>query len=483
MTVGDPLSASAFELAAAIREGALSSRAIVEAHIERAKTINPTINAIVVPRYEQALREADEADAARAVCDDLDELPPLHGVPCTIKESFAFTGLPNTSGLVSRRGAVAEVDATTVARLRAAGAICIGLTNVSELCMWMESSNHVYGRSNNPYDPRCIVGGSSGGEGAIVGAGASPFGLGADIGGSIRMPAFFCGAFGHKPTGGVVPATGQYPIAENAALGYLSTGPIARRASDLLPLLRILAGPDGEDPSTRRVALEDRPPEDLRGLDVVVVENDGKGPVDHELVEALERAASALADRGARIERARIPEFGRAFELWSALMAEAAQVSFREHMGLPERGALGRELVRWTVGRSPHTLPALVLAAMEDARPFVPSAAGRQRMLREVEALRRRVVQLIGPRGVMLYPPHPRPAPRHGSPLLRPFDFAYTAVFNILELPVTQVPMGLSRQGLPLGVQVVGVHDNDALTIAVGEALEDAIGGWVRPAA
>lgn len=215
----DVFAMSAFELAHAIRKRELSSQEAVAAHVELARALNPTLNAIVVDRYEHAMREARQADERLARGElDVDTLPPLFGVPCTIKESFAYAGLPNTSGLVRRREVIAERDATAVERLRAAGAICIGLTNVSELCMWMESNNRVYGRSNNPYDPRCIVGGSSGGEGAIVGSGASPFGLGADIGGSIRMPAFFCGVFGHKSTGGVVPGTGMYPLSENQAL-------------------------------------------------------------------------------------------------------------------------------------------------------------------------------------------------------------------------------------------------------------------------
>ena len=472
---------SAFELAAAIREGQLRSREVVEAHIARARAMNPSINAIVVERYEQALAEADAADARIAAAGPDEQLPPLLGVPCTIKESFAVAGLPNTSGLVRRRDIVAEADATTVARLRAAGAIFIGLTNVSELCMWMESNNRVYGRSNNPYDPTRIVGGSSGGEGAIVGSGASPFGLGADIGGSIRMPAFFCGVFGHKPTGGLVPGTGMHPISENQALRYLTTGPITRRATDLMPLLRVLAGPDGHDAMVRELELGDPEAVELGELDVWVVEDDGKRSVDIEMIEALERAAEALAARGAKVRRKQIPEFGRAFELWSAAMAEAADTPFRNLLGEGEPIAVGRELLRWALGKSEHTLPALALAGLEDLRPFVPTPEKRRAIVAEVEALRERVDELLRPNGLLLYPSHTRPAPRHYGPLLRPFGWTYTAIFNILELPVTQVPMGLSRAGLPLGLQVVGANGHDHLTIAAALELERVHGGWVRP--
>ena len=476
----DPLSMSAFELAAAIREGALSSRAAVEAHVELARAVNPALNAIVVERYDEALREADRVDA-RLGAGAVDELPPLLGVPCTIKESFAVAGLANTSGLVRRREVIADEHATAVARLEAAGAICIGLTNVSELCMWMESNNRVYGRSNNPYDPRCTVGGSSGGEGAIVGSGASPFGLGADIGGSIRMPAFFCGVFGHKSTGGLVPGTGMHPISENEALRYLATGPIARRATDLMPLLRLLAGPDGRDAGVRELELGDPGAVDLASLEVWVVEDNGRIPVDFELVQALERAGEALARLGARVERRKLPKLGRGFELWSSSMAAAADTPFRTLLGEGEPIAVGRELLRWALRRSEHTLPALVLAAIEDAWPFVPSGERQRALVAEGEALRAELDAMLGARRVILYPSHPRPAPRHYAPLLRPFDWVYTAVFNVMQLPVSQVPMGLSRAGLPLGLQVVGGSGRDHVTIAVAEALEREIGGWVRP--
>jgi len=227
--VEELLTLSATELARRIRTGKNTSREVVGAHVEQVGRVNGVVNAMVEDRFADALREADEAD--EMVRSRLPgTLPPFHGVPCTVKESFALRGMPNSSGLVARRHVRASRDATAVGRLRAAGAIPMGVTNVSELCMWMETSNKVYGRTRNPYDPSRIVGGSSGGEGALIGAGASPFGRAADVGGSIRMPAFFNGVFGHKPTGGLIPNTGQFPCGANEAGRYLTTGPIARRA-------------------------------------------------------------------------------------------------------------------------------------------------------------------------------------------------------------------------------------------------------------
>ncbi|HEV2062045.1 MAG TPA: amidase family protein, partial [Solirubrobacteraceae bacterium] len=185
---------SAIALAAAIRAREVSSREVVEEHIAVLERMQPRTHALARDCFEAARRAADDADART----DADTGPPFHGVPCTIKESFAVKGMPNSAGLVARRDHVAEQDAPAVARLRAAGAIPLGVTNTSEMCMWIESSNHVYGRTNSAYDERRAAGGSSGGEGAAVGSGGSPLGLGSDIGGSVRLPAFFNGVFGHK---------------------------------------------------------------------------------------------------------------------------------------------------------------------------------------------------------------------------------------------------------------------------------------------
>jgi fatty acid amide hydrolase 2 len=264
---------SATRLAERIRTRETSAVAVVDAHILAIEAVNPSLNAVVAERFAEARAEAVAADA-RVVAGEAD-LPPLLGVPCTIKESFELIGMPQAAGLVARRTVRSTGDATVVARWRAAGAIPLGVTNTSELNMWMESNNRVYGRSNNPYNRTRIVGGSSGGEGAIVGSGASPFGLGADIGGSIRMPAFFNGVFGHKPTPGLVPNSGQYPIAEGAALRLLGTGPICRRAEDLYPLVRLASGPDGIDATTRALPLLPPSLQQIEGLQVVVIQGNG----------------------------------------------------------------------------------------------------------------------------------------------------------------------------------------------------------------
>lgn len=471
---------SATTLARKIRTREVTSRAVVDAHIARIEAVNPTIHAMVQDRFVQARQEADAADAA--VCAG-GPLPPLHGVPCTIKESFEVVGMPWTSGLKARIGTVGQRDAVTVRRLREAGAIVLGVTNLSELCMWMESDNPVYGRTSNPYDATRIAGGSSGGEGAIIGAGASPFGLGADVGGSIRMPAFFNGVFGHKPGSGVVPNSGQYPVSHGEGGRLLSTGPLARRAEDLMPLLRLLAGPDGEDEVCQATHLGDPASVSFVGLRVVVVPDDGLHRVDPALSAAQRRVADWLASQGADVVEVRFPALRRAFDIWSARMGEhEGPGKFRKLMQRPSRRSLIKHLLRPSDLGGDHTLPATVLGLVEDVSTLFPSQS--RAAIRRGVALREELLTAMGGHGVLLYPPYPSPAPKHRAPLLRPLAWVYTAVMNAMGLPVTQVPLGLDSQGLPLGVQVVGAPGDDHVTIAVAEALERArIAGWVPPSA
>lgn len=475
----DPiLTVSGLEIARKIKSGELTSREAVEKHIEHIRTVNPVINAVVKDRFDEALKEAEDADRKLRE-EGPDKLPVFHGVPCTIKECFALTGMPNASGLVARKGIVSDHDAPAVARLRKAGAIPLGVTNTSELCMWMESNNKVYGRSRNPYNPKHIVGGSSGGEGAIIGAGGSPFGLGSDIGGSIRMPAFFNGVFGHKASSGVVPNTGQYPVAVNQALSYLCTGPLARKAQDLWPLLMVLAGPDGEDPACKEIKLGDPGDVDLSELRVIVVEDNGRFKVSQDMKGALWRAAKALEGLGARVEQARFDRLKWSMGIWSSMLHEAGGPTFKDLLGAGKPVRPVREFIKYPFGASPYTLPALGLALLEGLADRFP--AQEKKLLAAGRKLRNELIDRIGEKGLMLYPSYPVPAPRHNVPLRMPFHWVYTGILNVMEFPVTQVPMGLNRKGLPLGVQVAGIHGNDHLTVAAALALEKELGGWVPP--
>lgn len=475
----DPLlTSSACELARQIRAGETPSMEVVECHIARIEQVNPALNAVVRDRFEQARLEAKQADD-RVLSEESSTLPPLLGVPCTIKESIALEGMPNSCGVVARAGVVASQDAPPVARLRAAGAIPLGVTNVPELTAWVATDNRVYGRTNNAYDPARIAGGSSGGEGAIVGAGGSPFGIGTDIGGSIRVPAFCNGVFGHKPTGGLVPGTGQYPPYGGSHCRINSTGPIARRAEDLMPLLRIIAGPDGVDAECRAIELGDPSTVDLAGLRVLVVEGDGRRPaVTAGLRRAQQRAAYALAAHGASVEMLALPELRRSMAMAGALMLEEGRSPLPADFGDGEPVPLGRELLRWAVRRSPHTAPPLALSVAARLGKRMPGWIRRN--AERGRALRAQLEEKLGDEGVLLYPMAVRPAPRHGWGVAS--NFRFTGLFNGFELPSTQVPLGLGEAGLPLGVQVIGSRGRDHVTIAVAVELERVLGGWVPPA-
>lgn len=458
------LTQSATALATQIRSGQLRSVDVVEAHIAHAQRVNPRLNAIVNPRYSQALEEARALDAQPP---RTAQEAPLLGVPCTIKENFAYAGMPQASGLVSRREVRAVEDAPAVARIKAAGAIPIGTTNTSELCMWMESNNRVYGRSNNPYNPRHIVGGSSGGEGAIIGSGASVFGLGADVGGSIRMPAFFNGVFGHKPSPGIVPNAGQVPLPSGKIDDYCVTGPLARRAEDLYPLLCLLAEPG--------MAPQDPAQVDLSRLRLLSIPGNGRHRVHPELRLAQEQAFAELKPAFAQARKLKLAALKYSFEIWSARMQAAGGESFAAQLANGGDLSLLAELGKWSLRRSDHTLPALALAAVEK----VPLGHGRN--LARAQGLQAAMDDLLGDDGVLLYPSYSMPAPKHYTPMLKTFHWTYCGVLNVLEMPSTQVPLGLSSKGLPLGIQVAARRGNDHLCLAVAQVLQARFGGWVPP--
>ncbi|MFT6629665.1 MAG: fatty acid amide hydrolase 2, partial [Flavobacteriales bacterium] len=388
----DPLNCSAVELARRVRDGDTTSAALVEAFIARIEHVNPAINAMVADRFSEAREEAAEADRVRASAKP-GTLGPLHGVPCSIKECFALTGMPQCAGLESLAHRRATTDATAVRRLRQAGAIPLGVTNLSELCMWMESNNRVYGRTNNPHALDRIVGGSSGGEGAIVAARGAPFGLGSDIGGSIRLPAFFNGVFGHKPTGGLVPSTGQFPASSGTALRYLCSGPISHSADDLMPLLRILAGPDGEDPSVESVELGDTDTVSVDGMRVLNVRGNGFRGVAPSLRAAQQAAADALAARGAEVIDLEVPALKKSLIYWATLLGDADQESFRSMLENGEPKSMTMELCRWAVRRSPHTLPAILLAAIEG--PAAKISGDVDKIRRELENVKTELSERI----------------------------------------------------------------------------------------
>ncbi|MDP2712697.1 MAG: amidase [Solirubrobacteraceae bacterium] len=469
---------SATELARAIRSRETSSRDVVEAHIERLERMHARINAVVVDRYDAARADADAADARVAAATDPDELPPFHGVPCTIKESIATAGMPNCAGLVSRHAYRCSENAPTVQRMVDAGAIPLGVTNTPELCLWIETENRQYGRTNNAYSAKRTAGGSSGGEGAVVGVGGSPLGLGADIGGSIRIPAFFNGVFGLKPSPGVVPSTGQFPTTNTeVAAKMLTIGPIVRRAEDLWPMLKVIAGPDGIDPYMRDVELGDPADVSIAGMKVLLSENTSYINVSRELRAARMRAAEALERAGAIVETTSLKSMKKAMELYLAVLKLEAGVSVADLIVAEGSAAVG--LRAGLKRKGPHTRALRLLLMSEWLTGKMPQGRFRKAIAAR-QAFADEVAGVIGD-GVLLHPTHPRVAPRHGQTVGKPWLLTTTAVFNLAGTPVAQVPLGLNAQGLPLGVQVAAGPDRDHVAVAVALELERALGGWVAP--
>ncbi len=467
---------SASQLAAAIRGREVSATQVVQAHIDRHRAVAPQINAIVADRFAAALEEAAEADGVVAAAGPEEQLPPFLGVPFTVKESIALAGMPQSGGLVARREFRSPGSAPPVQRLIDAGAIPLGVTNTSELSLWIESFNRLYGSTRNPYDGARAAGGSSGGEGAAVGSGGSPFGVGSDIGGSIRVPAFFCGVFGHKPSPGLVPNTNHYPPTSGEAAWMLGTGPLTRRAEDLLPLLSIMAGPDGEEPPVKAGMLGDPAAVSLRGLRVVTVEEATLFPMTRALRDARERAVGALAAGGAEIVPVALRSWRRAaFPFLATLQAGAGQTI----VGLLEEAGAATPTLRTLIRRgSPHTVPTRLTLATE----LLPSStrSSQRKLLAAGVSLAAELTEAIGD-GVLLHPAYPRTVPRHGTTVGRPWLLTSAAVFNLAGVPVTEVPLGLSSRGLPLGVQVAAGAGRDHVSIAVALELERVFGGWVPP--
>lgn len=470
---------SAVGLAQAIRSGELSAADVVEAHIALLRRAAPALNAMAADRFEAARHQADAVDDLIRSSSSADLLPPLLGVPFTVKESIAVAGMPQAAGIVARRSFRSAQNAPTVQRLQDAGAIVLGVTNTSEVTLWIESDNRLYGRTRNPYDPRRTAGGSSGGEGAVVGSGGSPFGLGSDIGGSIRIPALFCGVFAHKPSAGLVPNSAMYPPSSEANGRLLGVGPLARRAEDLMPVLRTIAGPDGDDPVAKPMDLGDPESVSLQGLSVVLPEDTSVRPIDVELRDACSRAAGALAAVGARLRRVSLRSWRGAVLPFLTALSSGADLATSEMLvsaGSEPVGPLGL-----LAPRGPHTLPTR-LVLMSELIPQNKDSRQTQRLLARSRELGDELREVIGD-GVLLHPAFRRPAPRHGGTVGRPWLLTPAAIFNLAGVPVTEVPLGLSRAGLPLGVQVAAGVGRDHVSIAVALELERVFGGWTPPRA
>jgi amidase len=460
-TAGQGLFGSAAAAAAMVRSGKVSSRELTELVLARIDTANPDLNAVVEWRREAALREAAAADEAVARGQPVG---PLHGVPMTIKEAFNVAGLHTTWGNPDLKEFVADQDATVVGRLRRAGAVIVGKTNVAfMLGDFGQTRNDLYGVTNNPWDPACTPGGSSGGSAAAVAAGMAFLEYGSDLVGSVRIPASFCGVYGLKPSAGIVPLTGFQPPGPAApppdTTYRAAVGPLARHAGDLRLALQATAGP--EDPAAKAFAWALAPARHQRLADfrVGVVLDDPRAPVTGEVGAVLSGAVDALARAGASV-----------VDGWpDGLDPGQSAESFGFHVGL------------FFAFNQPGTEEFAPLAAVvEHEHRRQAARAAWSRYFTQVDVL------LCPTNFTAAFPHDPRPfeertiaTPDGERPYAeQPFWIAHA---SLAGLPAVAAPVGRTPRGLPVGVQVVGPPFEDDTAITFAELLAELTGGFQPP--
>jgi Asp-tRNA(Asn)/Glu-tRNA(Gln) amidotransferase A subunit family amidase len=459
------------EVATCLRVGAVSATEIVEATLERISELDPKLRAFVHLDSEGARVQARSADSAIMRGDTLG---PLHGVPLTIKGNLDVAGWPCPAGSLLRKEYVAERDAPLVARLRAAGAIILGNTNTPEFLMAYESDNLLTGKTSNPWDLSRTAGGSSGGEAAAIASGCSFGGVGSDGGGSIRVPAHFSGICGLKPTPGRIPSTGHYP----AGAGVLSwlgvVGPMARTIADVRALFEAMAGPDPGDALSAPVPLRRIVEDDarLKGLRVGLLESSALGKVSAETQSTVNRAAALLADQGFAIEPVRLCGLDRVLDLWWFFFGPVVAHLFESTVNGHEDqlSPILREYFYYAAPECPVSLDPLLSACTQR------------------DNLRDEIFGQVRDVPILLSAVSCAPAFRHGEGTYRPgAEHCYRDTMrpsqwlNLTGFPGAAVPVGLSLEGVPIGVQVIGRPHEEELVLAVAERLERARGPWQAP--
>ncbi len=461
---------AAVSMAEQIRKKKISPVELVNAHLKQIEKLNPKLNAFVHVDAERAQRAAR---AAEAEVMPGKTLGPLHGVPISIKSSISVAGLRCESGTRLRAGIVSAQDAPLVARLRAAGAIVLGVTNTPELLMAWETDNLLHGCTNNPWDLERTPGGSSGGEAAAIAAGMSAGGVGSDGGGSIRVPAHFCGICGLKPTPGRIPATGHYPESAGpfALIGVV--GPMARTVADLKVLFEVMQGPDCGDACAAPVPLRWPSEAEARRLRVGFFEDDGRTPVTPETRAAVRTAAEALRSAGFQVEPFQPEGLEEARELWHQLFVCAGGMLLRPMFEGRESdlSPILKQFLEWSAAEPALTSETLLQVWIERDRL-------RARFLKQMEQYQ-----------ILLCPAAAIPAFRHGErswqvegETVHYLDaWSYTEFFNLLGNPAAVVPVSHSSEGLPIGVQIVGQPWEEEQVLTVAAALEKECGAWKIP--
>jgi len=452
---------SAAEQAAMIHRKEISSRELLDAFVARVEKMNPEVNAVCTLAVESAHQQAEEADADAA---NGEWWGPLHGLPITIKDAIETAGIRSTGGAVELSDHVPTTDAPAVARLREAGAIVFGKTNLPRWSGDGQTFNEMFGTTNNPWDTSRIPGGSSGGPAVAVACGFTSFELGTDIGGSVRMPSHCCGTFGHKPSYGLVPQRGYLDSVgggtTDADINVF--GPMARSAADLDLLLGVLAGPVPSDASAWRVELPEPKVTSLAGARLATWLDDPVMPGERAMVEVLRTAGDAARAAGATVTEVRPPvDPSEQFDLFNQLIVPAVSVSSPQEIGDAmagshadwlradrRRAALRATWADWFADYDALLTPVMCTTAF----PHDQEGDFMSRKL-TIDGAERAYVMMIW----------------------------WTGMFGVLGLPVTVPPVGRTAAGLPVGIQVVAPHLHDREAISIAGLLADVAGGYDVP--
>jgi amidase len=476
------------ELVEALQARKVSASELTEHTIARIETLDQRLNAVVVRDFDRAREAAKAADAALA----RGERRPLLGVPITVKESFNIAGLPTTFGIPRFKEFIPKEDALLVARVKGAGAIILGKTNVPSRLLDWQSFNDIYGTTNNPWDLGRTPAGSSGGSAAALAAGFGALSFGSDRGGSLRVPAHYCGIFGHKPTLALVPGRGQVPpqVPPLPREGDLAVvGPLARSAADLALALDVVAGPDEKRAGVGyRLALPPARHDDLKSFRVLVIDTHPLVPTGSAVRAALNRLSDRLARTGVKVAHASplVPDLAdsaRLFmRLWMSIVAADPNLPPDLYNDMRRSAEV--------LAPSDHSLAAERLrGAFISHRDWLAADAARARLQQQWSALFREW-------DVVLCPPTPTPAISHDHSLPQEArqieidgkEYPYLDSFLVWAepatasgLPATVAPIERSQTGLPIGVQIIGPYLEDRTTIAFAELLEREFGGFTPP--
>ena len=481
----DPFS-SATELLRGLRTGGISAGELTELYIRRIERYDDKLNAVVVRDFDRARHQARTADQARG----RNETKPLLGLPITLKESINVEGLGTTCGVPDWKGFVSQHDAPAAARTRAAGAVLLGKTNVPPMLADWQSANPIFGRSSNPWDLGRTPGGSSGGSAAAIAAGLSALEVGSDIGGSIRVPAAFCGIYGHRPSETLLPRSGQFPMPPlpNSAVVMGVQGPLARSAEDLELALSVLAGPEVGEDVAWKVTLPPARRERLADFRVAILPPIPWLPVDSQVTAAVQDLAARLAKLGAVVKEAQPEGLGDHREYHGFYRMVLSAVT-----GARADAEKRRQRIGWLREAGDDLSLAAVRGLEGSAGDYIIWNGRREQHRAAWRAFFRDWDVLLAPAINMLAYPHIErawPADNSDQTLTVTIDgravpymygLCYPALSTVPGHPATAFPLGISREGLPIGLQAIGPYLEDLTPIRFAALLAREIGGFRKP--